>query len=311
MLARFIVFAVALFLYSSTLYAQDDTPLAIDLTEPTLGDFDPASTSDIVLADYATLPEMTETAQIIFERGQQAGRNPHMFSKIGDCMTAADYFLVGFGGEDYDLGEYADLQPVVEYYSSVAPDTNEFKSNAFASPGLATESGFTSNSVLDSTWANKEVCEANESPLSCEYRVANPAYALIMFGTNDVFYFDSSMFDYYLRLIVIETIESDVVPVLYTFPVRPEFPEKSLEFNQIIVKIAEDYDLPLVNLVVALEDLPDQGINVNDTIHLSLPEDEQVAIFNDDTLQAGYTLRNLLTLQTLDVLTPELNEVTQ
>jgi hypothetical protein len=311
MLARFIVFAVALFLYSSTLYAQDDTPLTIDLTAPTLGDFDVTSVSDIVLADYPTLPEITETAQIIFERGQEAGRNPHMFSKIGDCMTSADYFLVDFGGEDYDLGEYADLQPVVEYYSTVAPDTNEFKSNAFASPGLATESGFTSNSVLDSTWANKDVCEANESPLACEYRVANPAHSLIMFGTNDVFYFDPGMFDYYLRLIVIETIESDVVPVLYTFPVRPEFPEKSLEFNQIIVKIAEDYDLPLVNLVVALEDLPDQGINVNDTIHLSLPEDERVAIFNEDTLQAGYTLRNLITLQTLDLLTPELNTVTQ
>lgn len=307
MLARFIIIAVALFLYASTLYAQDKTEadLKIDLTPPTLGDFDVTTVSDIVPADYPTLPELTDTARIIFERGQANGRNPHMFSKIGDCMTAADYFLVGFGSDDYDLGEYSDLLPVVEYFSTVAPDTNEFKSNAFASPGLATDSGFTTSSVLDPTWADKEICEANESPLGCEYRVANPAYSLIMFGTNDVFYFEPSMFDYYLRLIVIETIQSDVVPVLYTFPVRPEFPEKSLEFNQIIIKIAQDYDLPLVNLVVALEALPDRGVNVNDTIYLSLPEDDLVTIFNDDTLQAGYTLRNLLTLQTLDVLMPD------
>jgi hypothetical protein len=290
--------------YVSVMAAQatGDTELTIDLTPPTLGDFQEDSVSNIVLEDYATLPEFTTTAQAIFENGQANGRNAQMFSKIGDCMTAADYFLVAFGGEDYDLGEYTDLQPVVDFFSTETDDSNDFKTNAFASPGLATDTGFTTSSVLDSTWANKDICEANESPLSCEYRLSNPAYAFIMFGTNDVFYFEPSWFDYYLRLIVIESIQSDVVPVLYTFPVRPEFPEKSLLFNQIIVKIAQDYDLPLVNLVVALEDLPDQGVNVNDTIHLSLPEDEAVATFNEDTLQAGYTLRNLLTLQTLDVL---------
>lgn len=301
MVRRLWVIAAALVLYASTVYAQDETPLAIDLTPPTLGDFQESAVSDTVLADYPTLAELTDTAKIILERGRAAGRNPHMFSKIGDCMTAADYFLTAFGGEDYDLGAFTDLQPVVDYFSTVEPDTNPFKTNAFASPGLSTDSGFTTSSVLDSTWADKDVCEANESPLGCEFRVANPAYALIMFGTNDVFYFEPGMFDYYMRLIVLETIQSDVVPVLYTFPVRPEFPEKSLLFNQIIVKIAADYDLPLVNLVVALEDLPNQGVNVNDTIHMSLPDNDAVATFSDDTLQAGYTLRNLLTLQTLDV----------
>jgi hypothetical protein len=309
MLRRLLVIAIVLILSASTVFAQD-TELKIDLTEPTLGDFAESSVSDLVLADFPAVPEMTETAQAIFERGQAAGRNPHMFSKIGDCMTAADYFLVAFGGDDYDLGEFEDLQPVVDYFSTVEPDTNELKSNAFASPGFATDSGFTTSSVLDSTWADKDVCSANESPLACEYRVANSAYALIMFGTNDVFYFEPGMFDYYLRMIVLETINSDVVPVLYTFPVRPEFPEKSLLFNQVIVKIAQDYDLPLVNLVVALEDLPDQGVNVNDTIHLSLPADDAVATFNDETLEAGYTLRNLLTLQTLDVLMNDQTETT-
>ncbi|MBZ0287304.1 MAG: hypothetical protein K8I30_06800, partial [Anaerolineae bacterium] len=186
MLRRLLVMAAALLLYASTAYAQDATPLTIDLTPPTLGDFQESSVSDIVLADYATLPEMTEAARVIFEAGQAAGRNPHMFSKIGDCMTAADYFLSAFGSEDYDLGDFTDLQAVVDYFSTVQPDTDPFKTNAFASPGLSTDSGFTTSSVLDSTWADKDVCEANESPLACEFRVANPAYALIMFGTNDV-----------------------------------------------------------------------------------------------------------------------------
>jgi len=313
MIRRCFILVSVFISYVSITMAQEvgETSLNLDLTPPTLGDFEEASVSDIVLEDYPTLPELTETARAIFANGQANGRNPHMFSKIGDCMTAADYFLVAFGGDDYDLGEYTDLQPVVDFFSTEAADTNEFKTNAFASPGLATDSGFTTSSVLDSTWANKDICGANESPLGCEYRVSNPAFAFIMFGTNDVYYFEPSWFDYYLRLIVLETIQSDVVPVLYTFPVRPEFPEKSLLFNQIVVKIAQDYDLLLVNLAVALEDLPDQGVNVNETIYLSLPENEAVAIFNEDTLQAGYTFRNLLTLQTLDVLMNDLIEPNQ
>src|SRR6266545_350050 len=116
----------------------------------TLGDFQENSVSDIKLSDYPTLPQLTDTAKAIFASGQAAGRNPHMFSKIGDCMTAADYFLNAFGGKDYDLGTFTNLQPVVDYFSTVAPDTNPFKTNAFSSPGLSTDSGFTTSSVLDS-----------------------------------------------------------------------------------------------------------------------------------------------------------------
>ena len=120
MLRRLWVIAAVLMLYASTTYAQEvtETPLSIDLTPPTLGDFQESSVSDIVLADHPTLPELTDTAKAIFASGQAAGRNPHMFSKIGDCMTAADYFLNAFGGKDYDLGTFTNLQPVVDYFSA-------------------------------------------------------------------------------------------------------------------------------------------------------------------------------------------------
>ena len=91
-----------------------------------------------------------------------------------------------------------------------------------------------------------------------------------------------------------------IVPVLYTFPERPEFPEKSLLFNQIIAQIALDYDLPLVNLYTALENLPDKGINLADPIHLSSPIDDNAGNFTPENLERGYTLRNLITLQALD-----------
>jgi hypothetical protein len=275
---------------------------SIDLTPPTLGDFDPASVADIDINDYPVMPEVTAHARAIYARGLAEGHNPKRFSKIGDCMTAAEAFLTPFGTDDYNLGTYTDLQPVIDYYGSVPARGEGFDLDSFANPGLSTASGFNSASVLDPTWANPNWCRPNEAPLDCEYRVSQPSLALIMFGTNDTFYLEAEYFDFHLRNVVLRTIEANVVPVLNTFPTRPEFPEKSVLFNQIVIQIAEDYDLPLINLWLALQAVPGQGVNTEETIHLTIPEDGKTGYLDEAHLTAGYTYRNLVTLQALDVL---------
>jgi hypothetical protein len=264
--------------------------------------FDPASVTDIDLDAVPVLPDVTQAAREIYTRGQAAGRNPHVLSKVGDCMTASPNFLMPFSVPgSYDLGDYASLQSVIDYFGVVTPRGDDTTDSALSFPGLATTTGFTTVSVQDSIWADPKVCSANESSLTCEYRVSNPAFALIMFGTNDTTFFEADSFNTYLRQIIDQTIADDIVPVLYTFPERPEFKEKSVLFNQIIVSIAREYDLPLINLYRALEDLPDKGINLADPIHLSSPIDDNAGNFTPENLERGYTLRNLVTLQALVV----------
>lgn len=270
--------------------AQDETSPVVE------------AASAIDLAALPVLPQVTDTARELYAQGQELGLNPHVVSKIGDCMTASENFLVPFGSDGYDLGEYDELQPVIDQFTAAPARGEGYEENAFTNPGLATASGFTTVSVLDSLWADPQWCAANESPLACEYRLSQPAFALIMFGTNDILFFDEVSFDGYMREIIDETIASSIVPVLFTFPERPEFPEKTILFNQIVAKIAQDYDLPLINLYVALEDLPDKGIDVQDPIHLSFPIDGDAGNFTPANLQQGYTFRNLITLQALDVL---------
>jgi hypothetical protein len=283
---------------SPTAFAQE-----IDLTPPELGTFDPASVSDINLDDYPILPEITDHAREIYARGVANGGNPQVFSKVGDCMTWSAYFMAPFGQDSYDLGEHEDLQLTIEYFGGVPiREREDWTYDSFANPSIAAASGFNTASVLDSIWSNPEWCNADESPLVCEYRLSNPVFSIIMFGTNDVFFIDAISFDYYVRTIVLETINADIVPILNTFPTRPEFPEQSILYNQIIINIAADYDLPLVNLWLAIEDLPNMGVDEVEPIHLSIPEDERTADFNDEQLEYGYTVRNLLTLQTLDIL---------
>jgi hypothetical protein len=298
-------------LAAASVLAQDDTSddetPEIDLTPPELGDFAEADVADIVLEEYPVLPELTEHARRIYAAGQEMGSNPRVFSKVGDCMTASPDFMWAFGIGDYDLGEYADLQVVVDYFGGIPAREEGFEFDSFANPGLATTSGFNTSSVRDSIWSNPNWCEANESPLACEYRASRPAFSVIMFGTNDVFFVDAATFDYNLRMIVLETIEDGIVPVLNTFPTRPEYPERSLLLNQVIIDVALDYDLPLINLWLALQDLPNGGVDEDETIHLTVPEGVSTGVFSEETLQAGYTMRNRVTLQAFEVLLGELD----
>lgn len=271
--------------------AQDQTPTP--LPDPVLGALDLDTVAQIDLTAYPIVPEISERAKQIYLDGIASGNNPHTFIKVGDCMTHNPYFLHPIGQGDYDLGDYQALQPVIDNFNQ--DDLNSFDRESQAAAG-----GFNTASVLDSLWANPEFCQAGETPLSCEVRAMQPSIALIMFGTNDVFYLDEASFDFFLRSIVVETIRDGILPIMSTFPHRPEFPEKSVLYNQIVVQIAQDYDVPLINLWLALDPLPNQGIDQEETTHMSTPASGEVCYFIGPNLEAGFTMRNLVTLETLD-----------
>jgi hypothetical protein len=265
------------------------------------GVFDPASVNHLKIDDYPVIPAVSANARAIYAAGQAQGNNPRVFSKLGDCMTENPYFLVTFSKGQYDLGTYADLQSVLDYYKGVpARGGGAWQLDSFATVGLASASGFNIAGPLDPTWADPKWCKGGESPAACEYRVSRPSVAVIMFGTNDVGLTDPPTYDYYLRSLIDQSIAAGVLPLLSTFPTRPEDVAKSLLLNQIVIKVALDYDIPLINLNRALEPLPNHGINPADTIHMSVPPDGLVDHFTPADLQYGFTVRNLVTLQTLE-----------
>jgi hypothetical protein len=64
-----------------------------------------------------------------------------------------------------------------------------------------------------------------------------------------------------------------------------------------VINIALDFDIPLINLWLALEGLPQHGLG--DSNHLSFPL-TTAADLTQPNLTTGYPMRNLVTLQTLD-----------
>jgi GDSL-like Lipase/Acylhydrolase family len=280
------------------------TPTPIGATQypalPTVGKFDPAAVSNINLSEVPVAPQVSPAMREVYQTGLKQGNNPHVFSKLGDCMTENPYFLGPFADGTYDLGEYQNLKPAIEQFYAHPTRNNGWQKDSFATVGLASAGGFNVAAPLDATWSDPKWCQGGESPLACEYRVSKPSIAIIMFGTNDVNYTDAATYDFYLRTIISLTLDYNIVPILNTFPTRPEDAQKSLLLNQIVVKVAQDYGIPLVNLNRALEELPNHGVNPQDTTHLSTPADKRVDVFSPANLQTGFTVRNLVTLQALD-----------
>ncbi|HEY3289075.1 MAG TPA: SGNH/GDSL hydrolase family protein [Anaerolineae bacterium] len=298
-----LILLLSIFLSACMASSNTATPVPSATSAPRAGSFDSASVSGISLNDIAVLPAVSARMKALYQAGIAQGNNPNVFAKLGDCMTENPYFLGPISEGKYELGEYTNLKPVIEQFAGHptrgASAQGGWQKDSFATIGLASAGGFNVAAPLDSTWADPKWCQSGESPLACEYRISRPSIAIIMFGTNDVNYTDAATYDFYLRTIVSETLNRRIVPILNTFPTRPEDRQKSLLLNQIAVRVARDFDIPLVNLNRALEQLPNRGVNPEDSTHLSIPEDKRVDIFTADHLTAGFTMRNLVTLQSL------------
>ncbi|MBN1564981.1 MAG: hypothetical protein JXA10_14135 [Anaerolineae bacterium] len=243
----------------------------------------------IDLTAYPIVPDDLGRARDIYERGLVHGADSHTISKVGDCISDNVSFLSPFGRGQYALGNYVGLQAVVDHYAA-----------SLAQDSLAAYDGLVTTAVLDPVFSNPLACLPGETPLRCEYRVRESSVAIIMFGAQDLLFTNINDFDRNLRRVVHETIEAGVIPILSTFPGNTQLWDQSLLYNQAVVQIALDYEIPLMNLWLALEQLPNHGLG-SDGRHLSAAITSPGDLSTDRNLQRGYPLRNLVTLQALDV----------
>ncbi len=237
----------------------------------------------------------------VVARGRAKGNNPRVFSKVGDCMTDHPQFLNPFAWGQYDLGQYAYLQATIDYFN-VSP--REHVGSSWDAKSMAANNGFNSSAVREAQWADPVACQPNERPLACEYRLNKPAVAVIMFGIADVLVMTPQQFYVFMRNIVEDSLAAGVVPLLSTFPENPSVPERSRQVNQMVLALAREKNVPVMNFADAVRNLPNGGLEA-DGIHLSLPPG-WATVFTPENLQYGMTVRNLLVLQSLDVIRREI-----
>jgi hypothetical protein len=192
--------------------------------------------------------------QEIFALGQELGRNPQAFSKLGDSTIENPQFMTRFDDTEftYNLAEYDYLQPVIDYYAG-----------SFGREGVAVKRGLHTWSVFDPMWATDPACESGENMLECEFRLWNPSILFIRMGSNDSGI--PEQVEKYLKQIVEYSLENGVIPIMGT---KADRFEGSNINNQLIRQIAEDYQVPLWDFDLIAGTIPGRGLG-DDRVHMT------------------------------------------
>jgi lysophospholipase L1-like esterase len=238
---------------------------------------------------------ITGNLRLIYAQGQAMGNRPAVFSKVGDSITVAPHTLHPVGEGLTNLGAYTYLQSVIDVYGqSLARDHN-----AFANTSLAATSGWTTVDLLDPAQA-PTLCQWGETALDCEYRIVRPSIAFIMLGTNDVEHMTAALYRTNMEQIITRTLGHGIIPVLTTIPPRPGYESSVTAFNATLYDLSRAYSIPLIDYYAALIDLPDFGLDIDET-HPNMPPlgYEGCADFRTPNLPFGYVMRNLTLLEAL------------
>ena len=245
----------------------------------------PGNVNGIKLDQFVILPPAVQAnVKAIFAKGQQLGNNPQRFSKVGDSIIEQPHYMVKFDTPDYNLGQYAYLQDVLNYYRSYGRDS------------LAVRRGLHSWSWNNPTWADKDQCLPDEGPIACEYRVFKPSVSFIVLGSNDVGvpeYFRTSMED-----LVQFTIDQGIIPIIVT---KADRHEGDSNINNIIMKeTAAKFNIPMLDFDAVAGTMPNRGIDPADGTHLTFyyAHDYSVPV----AFTKGHGVHDLTSVITLDEL---------
>jgi hypothetical protein len=256
-------------------------------------DFGPAlNVNDFVPTfDAPTLDHVRQ----VRARGVAMAVRANVFAKIGDSITESASYLhdVGFGW--YTLGAYASLEPTIAFFRAYrfVEDINSFNRASVCAMG-----GWRADAALEGD---------PNSALRRELALTRPAYALVMYGTNDLDHVAPGSFRATLARIV-DIIElGGTIAAISTIPDRLDRSDAAARvpmFNDAIRSLANERHLPLMDYWRAMQPLPRRGIEA-DGIHPSvyLPIGGGGAAcgeFTTEGLRAGYNMRNLVSIVMLD-----------
>jgi LysM repeat protein len=257
----------------------------------------PAGTPLPAPSQYDYVFNVSANTVAIFQTGQARGRRANVFAKVGDSITVSPAFLYSVGVGRYELHNYAYLQSVIDNFSAEWARTH----NSFSNETLAAKVGWSTRAVMSPGAGDPAVCGPDETPLDCEYRLTNPAFAIIMLGTNDVPGTPDGSYEKALRRVIERTLEYGIVPILSTLPPlhRQGLEGRVEAFNYIVQKLAYEYDIPLLDYWAALQGLPNQGMG-KDGVHPTWAPSGHYADFAPEYLTYGMPVRALTALQALD-----------
>ena len=228
-------------------------------------------------------PATAANVRRIFARGQEIGRNPRAFSKLGDSISLTSHYFARFDQKRYDLGIYGDLQPTIDYYR-----------HSYERFGMAVRIGLLAWIGFRPGVADTAMCRPEEHMVACELRLHNPSLLIIRLGTNDIAPGDA--FERAIRHAIETSMAEGVIPLLVTKSDRFEGDNRH---NETLRALAAEYAVPLWDFDLVAGTLPDRGLG-GDAVHLTMYASDDYS--DPATLRFGYPLSDLTGLFALDAI---------
>ncbi len=230
----------------------------------------------------AWIPRITPQQRAIWQNSARAGKDLNLFTVVGDCNSQPSVYLRRLASGQFDASALEPrLQAVVQRF---AP--------SFGRVSLAAQGGFGSHSMMDPTWADGALCDAQMGPFECELWVSRASIVFISLGTQEQYSWQE--FEKYYRPMVEHALNTGVLPVLVTKAddIETVSDAPSGHINGVIRRLADEYSVPLLDFWAATRDLPNNGLidEGDKDFHLS---------------HAGLDRKILVTLQTLAAIAGE------
>jgi len=217
---------------------------------------------------------------------------PDVFMKTGASSTVSHNTLFCFAEGPVELGEHDHLQPTLDFYlGGDAAGTTPFDRESEAAR-VGHHAG----------WA----IAGDPSPIDIEVDMLSPRVALVHFGANDMGWgetYGDALLYYHenMMLLVDGLLLEGVVPVLFGITRRGDYASAQRwvdTWNATIRGIAQARQVPFVDLYHAIDPLPGHGL-AGDGLHLEA-YGGGACILDEEGLQHGYNVRNLVALEVLD-----------
>ena len=230
----------------------------------------------------AWVPKITPEQRGVWQAAVAAGKDPYFFTVVGDCNSQPPVYLQRLASGQFDASSLSPrMQAIVQQFAK-----------SFGRISLAAKGGFGSAAMMDPAWADGALCTptTGDSAYACELRVSRASIVFISLGTQEQY--DWKNFEKNFRPLIEHAKAKGVLPVLVTKAddIETAAGAESGTINTIIRKLAQEYNVPLLDFFAATRELPYGGlINESDR--------------NFHQSYLGMDRRILVTLQTLAAIT--------
>lgn len=215
-----------------------------------------------------------------------------VFMKTGASSTVSQNTLHCFADDPIELGEHGELLPSLEWFlGGDAAGTTPFDRETEAAR-VGHHAG----------WA----IGGDPSPIDIEVDLLSPQIALVHFGTNDMgwgaTYADALVLFHSNMMLMLDGLhDQGVVPIVFGITRRGDLSSAQRwvgTFNAAIRAMTQARQIPYIDLFHAIDPLPGNGL-AGDGLHLEAYAGG-ACVLDDEGLEHGYNIRNLVALQALD-----------